>query len=537
MLLRLFPAAALVALLILSFAAAKCRAADRAESKNIYDVAKSDTFKNRAADWRSGAIVYQVFVDRFAPPENLAAKRSLYGTHAILKKWNELPRAGKKVEGTNVWSHEVEFWGGDLAGLRKKLEYIRGLGADAIYLNPIFYSMTNHKYDAWDFNRVDPAYGTRAELADLTRDAHRIGMKVILDGVFNHMGSGSPFFKEAIGDPRSRWRNFFRFDGRSKSGYVGWCDVGNLPELNLENPAVQKYIFDGRGSVVQSYIMKEDIDGWRLDVAYDLGFNLLKKITDASHAAKKDSVVIGEIWNYPQEWFPSVDGVMNMHMRSIVLKMLERNISPDVASQMVERMVEDSGIENILRSWIVIDNHDVPRLSHLIADARLRRVARALQFTLPGSPCIYYGSEAGMEGGGDPAQRAPMRWDLARDENPEFRYFHELVRIRKTEPALRYGDFVRLVAEGAFAFMRKTDRASETIVVIVNPGPKAVETSVQLRNSKMQDVTVMLDMLSGASFKVFAGFIDAKVPARSVMILKPDTSASKEGYDRYDRVY
>lgn len=491
--------------------------------------------KKRAADWRVGPVVYQVFVDRFAPPRDLEAKRGLYGPHAALKRWDELPKKGGRVSGSNVWAQEVEFWGGDLRGLREKLGYLKGLGVDAVYMNPIFYSMTNHKYDAWDFRRVDPAYGTRAELAGLTREAHALGMRVILDGVFNHMGSGSEMFREAMRDPKSPWRDFFLFDEAREMGYVGWCDHANLPEINLEGAAARKYFMEGRDSIVQSYILEEGIDGWRLDVAHDLGFELLAKITASAHAAKADSVTIGEIWNYPEEWFGPVDGVMNMHLRAVVMNMLEGKISPDEASRMTERMVEDCGIENVLRSWVVIDNHDVPRLRHTVRDMKMRKAARALQFTLPGAPCVYYGSEAGMEGGADPYQRAPMRWDLATETNPEFAAFRGLMKIRSAEPALRYGDYRRLHAEGLFAFLRRTDRVSETLIVIFNPGRPAREACVQIRDSRLQDFTAARDLISGASFQIHSGMMEAKVPGRTAMILKPSTSALPGGYSRYDR--
>ncbi|MFZ2956915.1 MAG: glycoside hydrolase family 13 protein [Candidatus Ozemobacteraceae bacterium] len=503
---------------------------------NDHDLSREREMKARADDWRNGNIVYQVFVDRFAPSGSLEKKRKLYAAPRRLRDWNELPRKGTYNEQAQVWGHEIDFWGGDLESLATKLDYLQELGIDVLYLNPIFESFTNHKYDASDYNKVDPAYGTRENLAVLSKALHARGMKLVLDGVFNHMGRKSPMFQDALKNPKSPWHNFFRIGREFRQGYVGWMDVANLPELNLENPAVQDYIFRKPDSVVQSYLQREEIDGWRLDVAFDIGFGILDALTRSAHAAKSGSLVVGEIWNYPEEWHPAVDGVMNMHGRSILLHLLQGKLSGPIAGSMWESMIADSGYDHILKTWLVLDNHDTPRLPYILKEAWQQRMARVLQFTLPGSVCLYYGSELGMDGGEDPEQRAPMRWDLVRDDNPTLQLHKSLLKIRREEPALRYGDFRKLHSEKLFAFLRRTLSARETIVVLANPTNRPVTECLQLRESKFNDVTQLKNLLGGESFTVFAGTIDVTLPPYEVMVLKPQTSPYPGGYDRYDRM-
>jgi cyclomaltodextrinase / maltogenic alpha-amylase / neopullulanase len=499
------------------------------------DRKRVEEFRARSSDWRNGGVVYQIFVDRFAPSQRLEAKRSLYAAPRKLRPWSESPKPGPYLDKDQVWSHEVDYWGGDLASLRSKLDYLQELGVDIIYLNPIFESLTNHKYDASDYHKVDPVYGSRQELGQLADELHRRKMRLILDGVFNHMGRKSPYFQEARKNPQSPWREFFRW--RSPTDAIGWLDVENLPELNMENPKVQDYIYRTPTSVVQSYLREEKIDGWRLDVAFDLGFRYLSEITEAAHQARPGSAVIGEIWSYPEDWHPAVDAVMNMHGRAILLKLLDGTIPGPLASSMWETAVEEAGYEHILKAWIVLDNHDTPRLNHVLPQPWQLKLARVLQFTLPGTVCLYYGSEVGMEGGDDPANRAPMRWDRVTPENAVLQLHRQLLKLRREQPALRYGDFRRLHSQKAFAFLRKTLSAKETLIVVANPTDQPIKEYLQLRDSKLQDVTPLRDLLgSKQTSTVLAGAMEVTLQPHEVVVFQPNTAPYPKGYDRYDRL-
>ena len=492
-------------------------------------------YQDRKSDWRNGAVVYQVMVDRFAPSLDLEAKRALYAAPRRLKEWSEVPTKGVYLEKEEIWSHELESWGGDLASLTGSLGYLQELGVDAVYLNPIFDSLSNHKYDTNDYHKVDPALGSRADLARLATHLHERGMRVILDGVFNHMGRRSPMFREAQQNPDSAWREFFVFRSLDPEDYRCWMDVANLPELNLESDTVKDYIYRKPDSVVQSYLRQEQIDGWRLDVAFDVGLEILTELTQCAHEARPGCVIIGEIYNYPEEWYPAVDGAMNMHSRAILFHMLRGRIAPPVASAMWETMLEDASYEHLLKAWLVLDNHDTPRLADELPHPWQQRLARVLQFTLPGTVCLYYGSELGMTGAQDPENRAPMRWDQVND-NPTLTLHRRLLQLRRGEPALRWGDFRRLHSNRLFAFLRRFQSVRETVIVVVNPTSEPVSEALQLRESKLQDVTVLRNQLGPETFTIYAGLVEIEVPPHDVLVLKPDVSPYPRGYNRYGRM-
>jgi glycosidase len=501
---------------------------------NRFDTAAAGTYERRERDWRMGALVYQVLVDRFAPSADLEAKRALYPAPKTLHPWTEAPRRGVYLESGRLWSHEIQFWGGDLASTRSRLDHVQGLGADVVYLNPIHLAYTNHKYDAFDYQAVSPEFGTRADVRALAADVHRRGMKLVLDGVFNHMGRNAPIFKEAMADPRSKWRDWFYFGPQYQSGSRVWWLAENLPELNLENPAVRAHVWGARDSVVRS-VLRDGVDGWRLDVAVDIGFQWLEQLTKAAHAEKPGSLVVGEIANYPKEWFPAVDGVMNFTLREIVLRLAAGRIPTPQAMQMVERMVADSGIENLLKSWLMLDNHDTPRIATALPHEPSRRLAQVLQFTLPGAPNLYYGSEVGMTGGDDPEMRAPMRWDLVRDDNPTLAWTRRLIALRKQRRALRVGDFRTLVADRLFAFERHTDRALDTVVVVANPLDVEVRETVLVRNAKLMNNWNMIDLLGGEPVRIVTGLLELALPPKGVKVLVPEASPGG-GYSAYKRV-
>jgi glycosidase len=495
-------------------------------------------FAQREQDWRNGALVYQVLVDRFAPSPNLNAKRHLYPSPKVLRDWSDVPTRGTFLPEAGINTHELDFWGGDFASLSTKLNYIAELGADVLYLNPVHLAYTNHKYDALDFQQVSPEFGTRDDLKALMADAHAHGMKVVLDGVFNHMGRNAPIFQDAINNPNSMWRDWFSVGAHYGGGARYWIGVQNLPELNLENPVVRRYLYEDADSVVRSYL-RDGADGWRLDTAYELGYDYLRDLTDAAHAEKPGALVVGEIVNYPDAWLRSIDAVMNFTLRHIVLGVVDRSISPATAGRMADRLIRDAGIEPMLKSWTLIDNHDIPRIASLVPDAPQRRLAQALQFTLPGAPNLYYGGEVGMVGEGDPLNRGPMRWDLVRDDNTELAWIKKLIALRKAHRALRIGDFRLVEAEWLLAFERFTDRALETVIVLVNPSGETVTERVMVANAHLMDDTPLVDVLGEQDgvfvSRVDAAFVTVKLPPQTAAALMP-RERDYGGYSRYKRV-
>ncbi|MCP4592065.1 MAG: glycoside hydrolase family 13 protein, partial [bacterium] len=488
----------------------------------------------RAADWRNGAIVYQVIVDRFAPSDDLDAKRHLYPAPKRLRAWSETPTRGSFLESAKVWSHEIDFWGGDLASLRGKLDYIDELGVDVLYLNPIHQAYTNHKYDAEDYFKVSAEYGSRQEVKELAEACHSHSLRLVLDGVFNHVGRSSPWFKEALADPDSPWREWFYIDDSYALGYRAWYNVPNLPEIRLESPAVQARIFGDADSVVQGYL-RDGVDGWRLDVAFDLGFRVLSGLTESAHAARPGSLVVGELWQYPEEWSPAVDAVMNFYAGGVIGYLVNGKLSGAHAGRMLDRMIADAGLEPVLKSWIILDNHDLPRLRTQMPKTWQRRMAQVLQFTIPGSPCLYYGTELGMDGGDDPENRAPMRWDMVGDDNPELVWMRKLIDLRRDNRALRIGDFRLLDSERLLAFMRRTDRLAETTIVVANATGRSVTDVVPVRDSKLVCWQMLRDDLTGTELRMHAGALEVTVPAHTVRVFRP-VVADTEEYSCYKRM-
>ena len=494
--------------------------------------------EDRERDWRNGAVVYQIIVDRFVPSAGIEAKRALYPAPKTLRAWDEVPKPGPYLQDQKLSAHELDFWGGDLASATTRLDHVQALGADVLYVNPIHLAWTNHKYDALDFQAISPEYGTRQDFRSLASEAHRLGLKVVLDGVFNHMGRNAPAFREALADPRSRWRDWFAIGLQYEGGARAWTGFQNLPELNLENPAVRAYLWNDADSVVRSYL-RDGADGWRLDTAYELGHDFLRELTDAAHREKPGSLVVGEMVNYPAAWLKSIDAVMNFTLRDLVLGLARGEIEPATAARMTTRLVQDAGIEPLLKSWVVIDNHDIPRIASQLPQTPQRRLVQALQFTLPGAPNVYYGAEVGMPGGADPENRGPMRWDLVRDDNPELAWVKKLIALRKAHRALRVGDYRAVEAQRLYAFERHTDRVLDTRIVVVNPSAQTVRERLMVANAHLMDDTPMVDVLGlvpkPVPMSFGPGFVTVEVPPQGVLVLQPQPKALG-GYSRYKRV-
>lgn len=480
-----------------------------------------DKFELRARDWRNGPVVYQVFVDRFqragAPSGGLVP-------------WSTLPVAGHLIPEKGVWSHELDFYGGNLKGIESKLDYVEGLDADVLYLTPIFRAQTNHRYDTQDYRQIDPMVGTQADLKSLIEQVHQRRMRLMLDGVFNHMGKTSPRFVLA---EQGKGRDWFTFDAKYPLGYKAWAGVPNLPAVNLENPAVRKELWGVDDSVVAHYL-REGIDGWRLDVAYDIGPRFLTELTESAHRAKPGSAVVGEISGYPADWFPAVDGVFNFFSLRVARGLLEGRLDAPQATAQLQDSVNDAGIDNLLKSWLLLDNHDTDRIASAVPDWRERRLLEALQFTLPGAPLIYYGSEVGMTGSGDPGNRAPMRWDLVSKNPEELQWIRRLSGLRRDVPSLRWGDIRFLRGAKCLAFARSTHKLGESAIVVVNPSAEKVHESLATRTGMQMSWGDLRDRLGGGSFRAVNGILELDVPAKSVMVLAPVVKPA--GYSPFERI-
>ncbi|MES1147245.1 MAG: alpha-amylase family glycosyl hydrolase, partial [bacterium] len=360
------------------------------------------------------------------------------------------------------------------------------------------------------------------------------GMKLMLDGVFNHIGRRSDIFLEALQNANDPHRNWFFFGDEFKNGYRSFANVQNMPAWKLENPQVRDYLWNGRDSVVKHWL-KKGADGWRLDVAFELGPDYLQELTNAAHRQKPGSPVVGEVSGYPADWYPQLDGTFNFFPIDLGKNMLKGNLEGGRVGQMLDDMVADAPYENLLKSWLLTDNHDTPRLAYQCPDIEDRKILEAMQFTLPGSPVIYYGTELGMDGGGDPACRAPMRWDLVTSNNKDLAWVKQMVALRKANPALRYGDFKALRTNKLLAYLRTTDQLRQSVMVVVNPTDQAVTETFAVRIGRLMSWGEMKDAMGGQSIRAIAGQATVTMKPKSVCVFNVVDSTDM-GYSQYSRI-
>ncbi|MDR3692711.1 MAG: alpha-amylase family glycosyl hydrolase [Fimbriimonas sp.] len=477
------------------------------------DPAFGDQFDRRMKDPTVGQVVYELWIDRFVPPSNPAHAAKRFAPPRSFHKWSEPPAVLTFDKAAGYWSHELAFWGGDIRGVRTKLDYIRDLGVDTLYLRPVFEAFSSHKYDTSDYFRVAPEFGSKQDLIGLFQDCHKRNMKVVLDGVFNHVGKRFEPFQQA--QKGGQHRNWFTFDKKYPNGYLSFAGVPSLPSWNLENPAVRNYLWNGKRSVVR-YWLDQGADGWRLDVAYEIGPKYLDELTRSAHREKPQSTVVGEIRGYPSDWFPAVDGAFNFYALTLAKQMVDGKISGREVGQMYEDMVADASYEHLLKSWLLTDNGDTVRLADQVPDLASRKLVEALQFSLPGSPVLYYGTELGMRGANEIACRAPMRWDLVNSRNEDYRWIKTLTSLRRRMPALRVGEFRVLRTNELVAYIRYTNKLKQAVVVVANPTDHPVTESFGTRIGRAMSYATYRDALSGDSLLAVDGILKPTIPPKSV---------------------
>lgn len=420
-------------------------------------------------EWISEQVFYQIFPERFCngnPDITTKAETIMVGDREykkVVKQWGELP-------GNYDGSAAREFFGGDLAGIKSKLDYLQNLGVTALYLNPIFTSHSNHKYDTNDYFTVDPAFGTNEEFAELSKDIHQRGMRIVLDAVVNHTSVSHEWFdinddtgKGAYSHPRSEYRDFYLFDGSSRD-YVGWKGIGSLPVLNFCNQTLKEKIYQGEDSVIRHWLKAPyHIDGWRFDVIHMLGegegalnnAHYVSEFRKTVKAENPDAYVLGEHFFEATQWLQGdqEDGAMNYYgfAQPVRAFLAECDISYEPISlpvtEFVEWLLESKAKlpwKNQLAQLNQLDSHDTSRfLTLLKGDESKMKLASMLLFTYVGTPCLYYGTEVGLEGGGDPDCRRCFPWDRV-EESSWLPFYNKLINVRKSSPELQRGDFVLL---------------------------------------------------------------------------------------------
>lgn len=467
--------------------------------------------------WVYDTVIYQIFPDRFHIGKGLKVgnKRKLYEQRGgKIESWDIPPKA------TEDNSHCKVFYGGDLWGITEKLNYIKALGVNCIYLNPIFLSPSNHKYDTVDHFKIDPQFGTKAIFKKLLKECKRNKIRLILDGVFNHVSSQHPWFIDAINGKREAISLFTFF----KDGYVGWYGSKSMPQIDLENTFVRDYVL----RVIEHYLTM-GVDGWRLDCGHDLGPVNNSVITAKAKEISSESYIVSEIWSYPAGW-NMVDGIMNYHFANCIYAYLKGEMK-NIASVLESTYLET---KNIYGCWNMLDSHDTERLATAIENKDLRKIAIVMQFTYPGVPVIYYGTEIGMKGGRDPECRAPMIWEEEKWDLDLLNFYRKLITIRKQEPALRFGTF-KVLCEDPLVYLRKTPYPLHNMVIAINKDSVDKKITVSLTDGKLL-AGQFVDLFTMEEFPLVSGTLKLKVKAKSFAVLKMKYYR-KQGYDQYRRIH
>ncbi len=436
-------------------------------------------------EWANNKIVYQVFPSRFATSKKVDKR-----------KWYKTPITAK----TDLQ--------GDLRGIINHLDHIKNLGVDVIYMTPIFESPSTHKYDTYDYYKIDPSFGTEDDLKELVEKAHAMGMKVIMDAVFNHTGTGFFAFedvkKNEKNSPYFDWYYIEDFPLKAKWGtkpnYKTFSYFGGMPKLNLQNEEAAEYCIN----VGRYWIEKCNIDGWRLDVADESTHRFWRKFRKAIRAVKPDALMIGEIWHYAEEFLAGEewDTVMNYPFFFAVDNLIVQEKIP------VSKFLGQMGfLEGNLNKkvypilWNLLDSHDTARFMYRCGENVDKfKLGVGIQLLWTGMPFIYYGDEYGMTGGGDPDCRRGMVWD-EKYQNPEiYAWYRKLIQIRKEYPVLTEGRNVDVFcddAHGVFAITKELNGSQMILLVHAKAGEvSAAEVSALNEMAGLQNL-VTNDDFSG----------------------------------------
>ncbi|WP_288842641.1 alpha-amylase family glycosyl hydrolase [uncultured Deefgea sp.] len=466
---------------------------------------------------RASQIVYQIFPERFAIGGGLSSAEKL--AHAAYDGPNIAKRDWDDSTLNQPWGQQ--FFGGDLAGIADKIDYLLDLGVTGVYLTPIFSAPSNHKYDATDFFTIDAMFGGETALLRLIDTLHQQGMNLTLDAVLNHVSELHPWFLAAQqGDPSKRDWFTFLADGR----YLCWQDYGLMPELNLANPAVRDVLYRQPNSVVQ-YWLSRGIDNWRFDVAQDVGIPVAQEMAALVGNVYPEAGLLGELNGFSGGWFQAgagYSGMMNYWYRTAILAWLAGEIDGVQMNAAIQDARDAYGLEGLLCSWNMLSSHDTPRLITTVGNLHDAQLAMAMQFTLPGIPLVYYGEEIGMQGGADPDCRRPMRWNEADWNHAQRAWVKQLIAIRQQNTALQYGDVIVLghrLAGNTMVFLRFTDVPGVAALVVVNLADTPLASRLLIPYSHWYDGVPLRDALGGApDCKMQAGSVLLQLPARSVAI-------------------
>lgn len=458
--------------------------------------------------WFGCGVVYQIFPDRFCRLE-LPDPAGMVGSRTIHENWSDLPDWRPDAQGE---VRNCDFFGGSLQGILSKLDDLADFGVTVLYLNPVFESASNHRYNTADYRAIDPMLGTEDDFHHLCQEAKRRGIRVILDGVFNHTGSQSRYFNAdgfysdtgAAQSPASPYYHWYSFHPWP-ADYDAWWGIRTLPAVREDAPDYRDFIIRGQDSVVRHWL-RAGASGWRLDVADELPDDFIGEIRTAMEETAPDSFLLGEVWEDATTKIAysmrrryllgqELHGVMNYPFRTALIAYLLGG-DADEFRETLESLRENYPPHAFYSLMNFLSTHDTPRIltvlgaDHVpgskeeravfrLSPARRQlglkrlRLAALVLFTFPGAPTVYYGDEAGMEGWEDPFNRAGYPWGQEDSELKSF--FSKLAHLRREQPALQTGQLHwRWTAGSLLVFARELDGQLLTTVVNAADTPQTL---------------------------------------------------------------
>ena len=496
-------------------------------------------------DWFGRGVTYQIFPDRFRRTGTPDVS-GMVGRRWLHESWDDQPvfRPDEDGQITNR-----DFFGGSLAGITEKLDYLQSLSVTTLYLNPIFEAASNHRYDTADYRAIDPLLGDEETFRTLCREAHKRGMRVLLDGVFNHTGSRSRYFNadgfypelgaaQSQDSPYYDWYSFHPWP----TDYDAWWGVKTLPAVNEQRPAYRQFIFKGEDSVVRHWL-RCGADGWRLDVADELPGDFIAGIRRAIEDEKPDGYLLGEVWEdgsnkvaYSQRrrylLGRETHGLMNYPLRTALLRWLGGGDAAEFRESM-ETLRANYPPAAFYGAMNFLGTHDTPRILTLLgaehipaakeeraafalspvqlARGRAKlRLAGMLLYGFPGSPTLFYGDEAGMQGFEDPLNRRTYPW--GREDTRLLDFFRALGRLRKERRSLQSGSLTYIYAQGGGLVITR-EHEGETTMVALNAGDEALTLTLPWPRGTAEDG------LTGQRFLAVNGQLRLSLPPLDGVVL------------------
>lgn len=478
-------------------------------------------------EWYRGGIIYQILVDRFCNGNDEGKVLNPKKNSFIYGDWYDEPMYVKDSNGGVVrW----DFYGGNLLGVLKKLPYIKSLGVNIIYFNPIFESPSCHRYDTGDYEKIDSMVGSNEDFKSLCEEAKKLGIKVILDGVFSHTGSDSKYFNkvgsyeevgayQSLNSPYYSWYKFYDYP----NSYECWWGFSNMPNVDELNPSYLNYMVKGENAIVKKWI-DLGASGWRLDVADELPDEFIKQLRQSMKEAKEDSVLIGEVWedasnkiSYSRKreylFGYELDSVTNYPLRQMIIDFTNGNINSEYFIKRYMKILENYPKDIFYSTMNMLGNHDTERiLTILNNNILLLKIAVLLQMTLPGVPLIYYGDEAGLKGFKDPENRKAYPW--GNEDEKVLSVYKTLANLRASEDILKFGEIkFRYSKNNILCFDRYSNEGR--IIVIISSSAKSEVYKISGINGKFKNLIDEMEI-----YNIEEDYIEIKLKSNECKVLK-----------------